>query len=224
MKEAQQLPLDLAHRPAYGREDFWVSSSNQEAIAWVDKWPDWPSTGVIIVGPEASGKTHLGHVWQQKSSARDAASLQKQEGIYPPAVIFDDVDVFLNSPENEAFIFHLINQLKESGGKFLMTASLPPSAWKVRLPDLLSRLNALPLVILAPPDENLSSVLLAKMFSDRQIAVGEDVIRFIVMRVDRSFAALRAIVEKVDTRAMAKKKAITIPLIREILAEQGVEL
>ena len=42
---AIQLPLDLGHRPALGREDFLVAPSNQGAVAWIDRWPDWPGPG-----------------------------------------------------------------------------------------------------------------------------------------------------------------------------------
>ena len=120
---------------------------------------------------------------------------------------------------NERRVLHLINQVREQRGTFLMTAATLPSAWGIQLPDLASRLNALPCVTVAPPDETLMSVVLAKMFSDRQVFVSEDVIRFIVARIERSFASLRDIADKIDRAALSKKKPVTIPFVRELLSE-----
>ncbi len=218
MEKPQQLLLNLAHRPAYGREDFWVSACNQESVAWIDRWPDWPATGLVIVAAPASGKTHLAQVWQKKTSAVDARSIT-EAAVCPAAVIFDDADVFLKEAGNERRVLHLINQVREQRGTFLMTAATLPSAWGIQLPDLASRLNALPCVTVAPPDETLMSVVLAKMFSDRQVFVSEDVIRFIVARIERSFASLRDIADKIDRAALSKKKPVTIPFVRELLSE-----
>ena len=54
---------------AMGREDFLVSPSNADAVAWIDRWPDWPGPALVIVGPPGSGKTHLGQVWRQQAGA-----------------------------------------------------------------------------------------------------------------------------------------------------------
>ena len=64
-----QIPLDLVFRPAMAREDFFISFSNQEAVSWLDKWPDWPSPALVIYGEKSCGKTHLLHVWQKQSGA-----------------------------------------------------------------------------------------------------------------------------------------------------------
>src|SRR5258706_12553135 len=65
-----QLPLELGHRASFSGEDFLVAPSNQAAVAWLDRWPDWPSPGLALHGPAGSGKTHLAHVFQARASAR----------------------------------------------------------------------------------------------------------------------------------------------------------
>ena len=79
MSRPEQLPLDLPHRPARGMEDFLVADCNRAAVAWIDRWPQWPAPLVVICGPEACGKSHLVHVWQARSGGAviDAAQLAR---------------------------------------------------------------------------------------------------------------------------------------------------
>ncbi len=67
---SRQLALDLGHRPAYGQGDFLVSDSNADAVAWLDRWPDWPAGGLALWGPPGCGKSHLVNVWRARSGAR----------------------------------------------------------------------------------------------------------------------------------------------------------
>src|SRR6185312_17193754 len=64
-----QLPLDLGFRPALGREDFLIAPCNAAAIAWIDRWPEWPAPALALWGPAGSGKTHLLEVWRARSRA-----------------------------------------------------------------------------------------------------------------------------------------------------------
>jgi chromosomal replication initiation ATPase DnaA len=202
---SQQIPFDLGHRAAFAREDFFVSVSNSEAVAWVDKWPVWPAPALVIHGPAGSGKTHLLHVWRAHSGSAQA---------------IDDVDLKIGHVAEEEKIFHLYNEMKESGGHLLLTASSAPQSWRFVIPDLKSRLLAAPAVALGSPDDTLMAVVLTKLFSDRQIFVPQDVVQFILPRVERSFAALGAVVQKIDRRALAEKRAVTIPFIRDLFQDQ----
>ena len=214
----EQLPFDLGYRAAYEREDFWVSGSNSAAVSWIDKWPKWPAPALVIYGPVACGKTHLSRVWEKKSGA---LSLKAGEiGIIPEeanAVIIDDVDSVIGVRQSEESLFHLYNSFMEKGGHFLLIASRAPIEWPFVLADLKSRILASPSVVMGSPDDHLMAVVLAKLFSDRQIFVPQEVISFILTRIERSFAALRDIVDKIDHKALAEKRAVTIPLVRDIL-------
>lgn len=208
MTKPEQLPFDLGHRKAYAREDFWVSSSNQDAIAWLDKWPDWPAPALVIYGPPFCGKTHLAKVWQ--------TMVEKTAG-EKKSVILDNIEHWIGDAEAEEKLFHLYNDMKEKGGFMLLTAEMPPKDWLFTLPDLKSRLLAAPAVAVLPPDDDLRAVMLNKLFSDRQMFVSQEVIAFILPRIERSFTALRDVVEKIDKKALAEKRAVTIPLVKEIL-------
>lgn len=224
MKEKGQLALDLGHRSAYGREDFYVSSSNREAVAWLDKWPAWPAPALIIHGPVGSGKTHLIHVWKKETGAHDI-SPENLGGFLSAAplkgfcAVIDDAQKLIGDREAESSLFHLYNIARERGGHLLLTANISPAAWNFSLADLKSRMLAAPSVALPPPDDDLMAVLLTKAFSDRQIFVPQDVVKFALMRVERSFPALHALADAIDRKALSEKRPVTIPLVRELLKE-----
>ena len=215
---AEQLPFDLGHRGAFAREDFWVSDSNREAIGWLDKWPQWPAPALVIHGPAGSGKTHLLQVWKQESGAivfNPAKPLTHET-----AVIVDDAETLVGTPAGEEALFHAYNTLKENGGHMLLAAAQPQRSWRFTLPDLKSRLLAAPAVQTGSPDDQLLAVVLTKLFSDRQIFVPQEVVQFIVPRIERSFDTARTLVDKIDRRALSKKNAVTVPLVRDVMMEQ----
>ena len=213
MNRPAQIPLTLGHRPALGRDDFLVTESNAAAVAWIDQWPDWPGAALVIYGPPGSGKTHLATVWQ----ARAGASVVPTHGaidMSSSAWIADGAD----EPTDDAELLHAHNRLAEAGGHLLVTARTPPARWQGRLRDLVSRLNASPTVAVAPPDEPLLAAVLVKLFADRQLRVGADVISYLVTHMERSFDAARRIVAATDTAALAARRGVSIPLVRDVLA------
>jgi len=209
----QQLPFDLGHRTAFARDDFWVSQSNQDAVAWLDKYPDWPAPLLVIHGPRACGKSHLLKVWQNETGAAlyDTAAPDEQ----PAAVVLDDIESFIGDAAHEETLLHLYNIQKERGGHILAAAETPPRQWRFALRDLESRLLAAPAVAVGSPDDQLMAVVLTKLFSDRQIFVPQEVVEFLVPRLERSFSAMRDIVEAIDHKALAEKRKVTVPLVRD---------
>jgi DnaA regulatory inactivator Hda len=214
VQKPQQLPFDLGHRTAFARDDFWVSASNSDAIAWLDKYPDWPAPLLVIHGPRACGKTHLLKVWQNETDAAayEPGALEN----LPPAVVIDAIDTWIGNAAQEETLLHLYNIQKERGGHILTAAETPPRQWTFVLRDLESRMLAAPVVAVGSPDDQLMAVVLSKLFSDRQIFVPQEVVQFLLPRLPRSFAAMRDAVEQIDRRAMAEKRKITVPLVREI--------
>ena len=221
-EKPQQLPFDLGHRTAFARDDFWVSQSNSDAVAWLDKYPAWPAPALIIYGPRACGKTHLLKVWQNETGAAvyDPATIDA----LPMAVTVDGIDRIIGDRAGEEALLHLYNIQKERGGHILAAAEGAPRAWTFVLRDLESRLLAAPAVAVGSPDDELMAVVLSKLFSDRQIAVPAEVVQFLVSRLDRSFATMRDVVEAIDRKALAEKRAITVPLVRDLLAANALPL
>lgn len=226
---AEQLPLDLGHRPAHGRTDFLVTPSNEKAVAWIDRWPDWPAPCLIIHGPAACGKTHLSAVWKDQINAVavDMAEFSSHSADtladLSEHLVLDHIDPWLGDREAETILFHLYNLMKEKGGTALLTMRTPPSRIEFAIPDLASRLRAAPAVAIEAPDDTLLSAILVKLFTDRQISIGHDVLSYILPRMERSFSAAHDLVAAADQLALAEKRSVSVPLIRRILLqkEQG---
>ncbi|HEY9567721.1 MAG TPA: DNA replication protein [Thalassobaculum sp.] len=224
---AAQLTLDLGHRPALGRGDFLVSACNAEAAAWIDRWPDWPAPlrGLAIVGPPGCGKTHLGAVWRQASGAvaLNAADLTV-DGV--PAALGDAVDAVvddLTGLRRPQALLHLYNTVAERRGSVLILSRAAPARQDFGLPDLASRLATLPVAMVGAPDEVLLAGILAKHFADRQVAVREEVVAYLVTRMERSFAAADRLVDRIDRLALAEGRRVDRVLARRVLAEEDDE-
>jgi chromosomal replication initiation ATPase DnaA len=219
----QQLTLDLPHRPALGRDDFLVSPANQQAVAMIDRWPDWLNPGLVLIGPPGSGKTHLAEVWHARSGARICSAGDVQVSRVP-ALVEAGALVVENLPGHaldQAALFHLINLTRESGGYLLLTSQAHPLAWNLTLSDLLSRLRAMPSAMLGEPDDELLRGLLVKLFSDRQIAVDETIIAYMLTHMERSAAYARQIVETIDRSALAERAEVTRSFVARMLRESA---
>jgi len=213
-----QLPLDLPFRTAFGREAFAVSDCNAEALRAVDDWPDWPGNCLAIYGPAGSGKTHLAHVWKEVSSAILISSEALTQDRVPQLV--EHKNVVLEDGEkltDPAALFHLINLIRQEGGSLLLTGQQPPTRWPNDLADLSSRLAGLLSVRLAEPDDELFRRVMQKQFADRQIEVEDDVIDYLLVRVERSFDQVKAIVRNLDAAALAEKRPITVRFVAQVL-------
>ena len=215
-----QLVFDLAHRQALGAEDFLVSRSNDAAVEMIDRWPDWPHPASIVVGPQGAGKSHLANVWRLRSGASvitaaaldDAAVAALADGA---AIVVEDLD---RGIADEKALFHLLNRARESKLAVLITSRIPPGEQEFRVPDLRSRLRAMPMAELQPPDEALLKAVLVKLFADRQLNVEPPVIDYLSLRMERSMAAASQIVAAADRLALSKHRKVTRPLVAEVLA------
>ncbi len=227
LNKLEQIPLDLGHRTALARNDFLVAPNNHDAVAWIDLWPEWPAPLLVLYGAPASGKTHLGAVWSERSAAicvkasainedviRDIADMNHH-------VIIEDGDSLIGNLTGEKGLFHLYNIFKEDQRSIMLTLQEPPVRRSFALPDLASRLRAAPSVAIREPDEHLLSALIVKLFNDRQIRVSTEVLQYILPRIERSFEAVRDLVEKADQRAMVEKRSITIPFLRDIIGQEA---
>ena len=215
-----QLPLDLGFRPALGRADFLIAPCNQAAVVWLDRWPNWPATALALSGPAGSGKTHLGEVWRARSGAV-AIDLAALTPASVPTLLGSAKAAFVDDAEraDEEALLHLHNFLGERQGHLLVASREPPARWRIALADLRSRLVAAPMVAVEGPDESLIGALLVKLFADRQLAVAEGVIAYLVIQLDRSFEAARETVAALDRASLANNRAITVPLARTVLGD-----
>jgi chromosomal replication initiation ATPase DnaA len=220
-----QLTFPLAGPAAYGRADFFVSDGNAAALAWLDRWPRWPSPALVLHGPQGCGKTHLAHLWCARvpaalvsGEALDDEGLRRLLDGGQRRVVVDDAD-----RADEAALLHLLNACGENGGSVLLTARAAPGAWPAGLPDLHSRLRAALAVGIGLPDDALLGAVLAKHFADRQVRVGAGVIAYLVGHIERSLAAAGEIAAALDQEALSGGGAIALPLARRVAAERQAQ-
>ena len=216
MTTAKQLVLDLPVRPALGRADFFVAPCNRMAVAQLDGWARWPDGRLALVGPVGSGKTHLAHVWAALSGARivPAASLGPEDAA--EALVVEDVD---RIGDNEAALFHVYNEMNTSGGALLITGQSAPARWPLTLPDLRSRLQSMPVVAVEPPDDILLSMIMVKLFDDRQLPVSQKLLNFLLKRVGRSYSEVNMLVKALDKAALAAGKPLSVRLASAYLKD-----
>ncbi len=216
----KQLVFDLPHRPAQGVEDFIVTGSNSAAVAMIDAWPNWPQAAAAVIGPHQSGKSHLTAVWctNAKASAVSASALNDEDlarAEVAGGLAIEDID---RGIANEQLLFHILNLSRQTKLYVLLTSTLPPGEIAaITLPDLRSRLRALSVAIIEPPDEALLKVLLVKLFSDRQLSIEPPAVNYLARHLDRSWHAAAQVVEKVDELALATHRRVTRSLAAQAL-------
>jgi chromosomal replication initiation ATPase DnaA len=219
MSKREQMLLDLGHRSALGREDFLVSASNAEAVAFLDAWPDWQAVGLVVVGPKASGKTHLAEVWRGRSGAVRLAAADL-EGREAPSLLDGGRNAVVEDADrgvDQESLLHLYNEIAERRGHLLLTACEPVARWGLTLADLRSRLLTLPSVSLGPADDELMQAVLVKLFADRQLRIDPDLVAYLAPRLERSLATVARAVELLDKAAMQAQARITLKLARDTL-------
>jgi chromosomal replication initiation ATPase DnaA len=217
----RQLALDLPTRTAHGREDFFVSPSNEAAYGLVEQWPEWPDRRAVLIGPSGSGKTHLASIWAERAKAQWIEAPALAEAAVP-ALLADGAVLIENADRiggAEIALFHLLNHAQETGACVLMTARAPPMQWGVSTPDLLSRLRVLPILAIEAPDDALLRSLLVKLFIDRQLVVDTSVIDYLGLHIERSFDAARGVVAALDREALSRGRRITRAMAAKLVVD-----
>ena len=216
---SKQLILDLRTIPSMGREDYYVSKSNEEAVKWIDKWPEWLTFGFVVVGPSGAGKSHLANVLKyfsrgiliKNSDIRDTNIMELSDN---SCLILEDIDTNLS----EINLLHLFNFLLENNSKIMITSKIPIKKLNISLADLRSRLSSLPQVNLGLPDDKLISRVIIKQFTDKGVKVDMEVVNYLLKRVDRSFSSINNIVSTVNMASIQSSRKITVPFVRKLLS------
>jgi chromosomal replication initiation ATPase DnaA len=216
----RQLALALDHAENYAREEFLSGPSNEEALQLVDSWPDWPANAIALIGPEGSGKTHLATIWAAAAGARVVAARAVREAELPSALATGALVVEdAAAAADERALFHLINIAREAKSFLLFTARTAPASWPAAVPDLVSRLRALPVVSLRAPDDQLLRAVIVKLAADRQLTLDESVVRYLSTHIERSLAAARAAVIALDHEALRQGRPVTRALAAEMFRD-----
>lgn len=220
----RQLSFDLPAKTALGREDFFVSPANALAVAMISA-TSWPGNKLVLSGPAGAGKTHLAHVWAAETGGRIIQARDLRYDDVPTlartAVAVEDVPMIADDLDQQKTLFHLHNLVLAEGHALLMTGRLTPRLWQLPLPDLQSRIEGAHHVALEPPDDALLGAVLAKLFIDRQLNPGPEVIAYLVKHMDRRFETAAEVVARLDQIALSEKREITRTLAVRVLNSDG---
>lgn len=221
MSRARQLAFDLPASPALARRDFLVADTNRTAFKAACDSSLGQAGRLVLTGPAGSGKSHLATIWATASGAGVLTAADLEETAVKSlmdggAAVIEDADRLAGRQFGENLLFHALNLAAAHRTRLLLTGRRPPARWGVIMPDLTSRLAALPHVAIGLPDDALLSSILDKLFSDKQISVSVDAIRFLVPRMGRSFAAAVRIVTELDHRALAEQRPINRNFVRKL--------
>jgi len=207
----RQLAFALDHIESFERDDFLSGPSNRSALSLIERWPDWPGPIMVLSGPEGAGKSHLAAIWARISGARFIAARALSSAEVPAALATGAlvIEDLMPGGFDERALFHLINLVREERAFVLVTTRTAPVGWTVRVPDLASRLRAVPVVQIEAPDDTLLRAVIVKLFADRQLAVEESLVGYLTTRIERSFAAAKAAVDQLDREALRLKRPVT---------------
>ncbi len=218
---AEQLTFDLPALDPYGEDDFFISPTNAMAVEMLNDTAAWPHNKLVLVGPNGSGKTHLAHIWACKHAAPvlEAADLVDQniDTLSQTPIAIENVQDIANNTAAQTQLFHLHNLLQASQIPFLATGNTAPNRWNLTLADLQSRMSGTAIVTLSPPDDALLTMVMIKLFADRQIDVQPNLIEYLLKRMDRSFTSAARIVDQLDRAALKERRAITMRFAARVL-------
>jgi chromosomal replication initiation ATPase DnaA len=217
--QPRQLAFALPHAESLTRDNFQEGPANAAALALIDSWPEWPSRTMLLVGPKGSGKSHLATIWAEQAGARSTTAHALTAANVPAALatgalVVEDLN---EATFDERALFHLLNLAREDQAHVLITARVAPTALEIELRDLRSRLRALPVVTIQPPDDQLFRALIIKFCADRQLPVDEALVSYLAARIERSFVAARQAVEFLDSEALRLGRPVTRALAAEVL-------
>ena len=215
-----QLPLILPIPPVYNKDSFVIGSANEKALGWLERWPDWPLPlkCLNIYGPSGSGKTHLSYLWAGWGKALALNSLpyfDQDQFLQVRHVVLDDFGV--SDLYDDKAVFHLLNYISSVSGTLLFLSPYPVAQHKSSLSDLVSRLRSMASQEIALPDDGLLKAVLAKHFTDRQCAVSEQVLNYILKRMERSFTVAQQLASEIDTLALSRKVPVSLTIARQVL-------
>lgn len=221
MSEELQYILPIVKNTSFNEEDYIVSSCNYEAYNWLKNWPNWGESVynriTLLFGDELSGKSHLASIWQSVSGAQYIDKdflLQKKYLGEDKCYILENLEL---DDDIEIYLFHFINYIVESRRYLLITSRTPLYKVVCHLKDLESRLKALSSISIKELDEDLIEKVIIKYFSDLQVSINYDAVKFLKVRINRSYKELFSTLERINKDSLSQKKKISINFIKQVL-------
>ena len=218
MNNKDQILFNFKLNKNYLDQDYYLSSSNQEAYNLINCWPKWIKKTINLYGEKFSGKSHLVSIFEKKTACIKIFSEKFSDETIQnfktkQAVIIEDLDK--NFSEN--LLYTVLNTIEQENKYLLITSLEPLNKFNFKLPDLISRITNCLIIGIKNPDDNLIYALLIKYLSDRQINIDKKLIEYIIKRIDRSYEKIFLFIHKVDKLSLKKGKPVDLATIKEAL-------
>ena len=224
---SEQLPLPVK-LDDYAVFDTFLPDGNTTAVAHLQALSATPgSIGAWLWGAASSGKTHLLQAVCER--AGDEAAYLPLNDLQPVGpsmltgmsdrafVCLDDVDAVAADADWQRALFTLFEAATAAGSKIVATAKGPQRQLPFSLADLASRFSLLPAFRIRALDDDGRVRALVLRARHRGLELPEETARFLATRARRDMASLHALLDRLDERALAAQRKLTIPFVRDVL-------
>jgi DnaA family protein len=193
------LPISAAAPPSL---DNYFAGANTEALEHVRAIARGTSKEAVVYlwGETGSGRTHL---------------LCAAARANPVLVTADDVEAL--DPAAQQALFNAINAAREGGPAVLAAGTAPPAGLALR-EDLRTRLGWGLVYQLRPLSDSDKLLYLQAEAARRGLGLAEEVARYLLSHLPRDLGSLRGVLDRLDRHALARQRALTLPLVREALS------
>ncbi len=219
------LPLQLQDHAIF--ESFWPAG-NESLVAYLTELcGKGASPGCWIWGAAATGKTHLLQAVCDRSGDHSVylplalfveAGPQVLDGLDNRQFIcLDDIDNIAGVPDWELSLFELCNQVQDSGGVLVISATATARQCGFTLKDLESRFTRLPPYHIEPLADSDRSKALQLRARIRGLDLPQETANYLLTRRTRDMASLYALLDKLDLEALKAQRRLTIPFVKTVL-------
>ena len=214
----EQQIFNFNNTTNFFEENLIRDISNSNVLDFLDKFPNWETKLINIVGEKKSGKSFILQLFRKKNQFAYINSKEDFEKKYDDLFLADKL-ILDGFQINEDKFFSLINHFILHKKYLIISSREPLTMLEIKLLDLKSRLKEFLLIEIQNPSDDLIYSLILKYFSDNQIVIKKDLVEYIVKKVDRSYSRIEKFLLKLNDQSIIKKKKIDYKLINEVLNE-----
>lgn len=219
-----QQALELPITPRYGLENFITCPGNQSAFEFSSRIADStePDQLLYLYGPHGSGKTHLLHGIGNRLAPGGYQVISCKHLTVPisyenQALLIDDLDQLPDIPDLRNGLWEAFNHYYTKGYPLVLAGRLPPRELPTIDEHLISRLLWGLVAHLDVSDDRSRLMLIAKLASDRQIILPDEVGNWLLQILPRDVGSLVAACDALYRAALQRKCRITLRLAKDVL-------
>jgi len=214
----EQRIFNFNNAKNFFEENLIRDTSNSNVLNFLDKFPNWETKLINIVGEKKSGKSFILQLFRKKNQFNYISNKEDFEKKYDELFLVDKL-ILDGFQINEDKFFSLINHFILHKKYLIISSREPLTMLEIKLLDLKSRLKEFLLIEIQNPSDDLIYSLILKYFSDNQIVIKKDLVEYIVKKIDRSYSSIEKFLIKLNDQSIIKKKKIDYKLINEVLNE-----